>query len=72
MDNNLLRYIELEEFDEKLIAFLAENYNIDYEAAMRVYYSSEHADKVFYGEYDTQKIDYKDIANLLQETGSEC
>ena len=71
MDESVLEDIYQEKLEERLIGFLSDKYGIDYKEAMRVYYSSKLAGKIHEGRYGVQYLDYKVLADILEETEPE-
>ena len=67
MDERTLENIYQERLEERLIAFLAEKYGMDYQSAMNVYYNSSLAEKIYEGEYGIQYLDYKVLAEILEK-----
>ena len=71
MDEKVLEDIYQEKLEERLIAYLSDNYGIDYRSAMDAYYNSELAEKINNGKYGVQYLDYKVLADILEETEPE-
>lgn len=68
MDENVLEDIYQEKLEERLIEYLSTKYNMDYRKAMDAYYKSELADKIHEGKYGVQYLDYKVLADILEQT----
>lgn len=68
MDDNVLEEIFQERLEERIIAYLAEKNNFEYQKAMDIYYSSELAGKIHEGRYGVQYLDYKILVDILEET----
>ncbi len=68
MDENVLEDIYQEKLEERLIEYLSTKYNMDYSEAMDAYYKSELADKIHEGKYGVQYLDYKVLADILEQT----
>ena len=68
MDENVLEDIYQEKLEERLIEYLSTKYNMDYREAMDTYYKSELADKIHEGKYGVQYLDYKVLADILEQT----
>lgn len=67
--------IELENFyrehlEEDIIATLSEKLNIPNEKAMKLYYSSELADKIHDGVYGIQYLDCQILADIIIKSGA--
>ena len=71
MDGEVLEEIYQERLEERLIGYLSEKYNIDYLEAMDMYYKSKLAEKIHEGRYGVQYLDYKVLADILEETEPE-
>lgn len=71
MDENVLEDIYQERIDERLIGYLSENFGMDYNKAMDVYYRSELAEKIHAGKYGVQYLDYKVLGEILVKTEPE-
>ena len=68
MDENILEDLYQERLEERLIEYLSEKLGIDYQAAMHLYYNSRLAGKIHEGRYGVQYLDYKVLAQILEET----
>lgn len=71
MDGKILEDIYQEKLEERLIEFLSEKHDMGYQQAMDVYYKSELAGKIHEGKYGVQYLDYKVLAEILEETEPE-
>ena len=71
MNESVLEEIYQEKLEERLIQYLSDKYCMDYRAAMDVYYNSELAGKIHDGKYGVQYLDYKVLADILEETEPE-
>ena len=71
MDDKVLEEVYQERLEEKLINHLSDKYEIDYQTAMKIYYNSELAQKIFAGKNGVQYLDYKVLADILEETEPE-
>ena len=71
MDENVLEDIYQEKLDERLIGYISEKYGLSYQKAMDVYYKSNLAEKIHEGKYGVQYLDYKVLADILEETEKE-
>lgn len=71
MDDITLENIYQERLDERIIEYLASKRNIDYKAAMDIFYNSRLAEKIHLGEYGIQYLDHKVLAQILEETEPE-
>lgn len=67
MNEELLENIYRENLEERIIAYLAEIRGLSYEKAMDLYYNNYLSDKIYYGEYGIQYLDYKVLAQILLE-----
>ena len=72
MEENLLEDIYREKLEERIIEYLAEKHNIDYETAMKTYYLSGLAGKINDGKYGIQYLDYKVLVDILEKTEPEA
>lgn len=68
MDDKILEQVYQEKLEERIIARIAEEKAIPLEKAMNIYYSSDLADKIHQGAEGIQYLDYKVLAQLLEET----
>ncbi|BAL82783.1 hypothetical protein SELR_10750 [Selenomonas ruminantium subsp. lactilytica TAM6421] len=71
MDENVLEQVYQEKLEERIIAQIAKEKAIPLEKAMRIYYSSELADKIHQGMEGVQYLDYKVLVQVLNETEPE-
>ena len=71
MDENVLEQVYREKLEERIIAQIAKEKAIPLEKAMRIYYSSELADKIHQGMEGVQYLDYKVLVQVLNETEPE-
>lgn len=71
MDEKILEDMYQERLEERLIEYLSEKQGIDYQAAMHLYYNSRLAEKIHEGRYGVQYLDYKVLAQILEETEPE-
>lgn len=71
MDDITLENIYQERLDERIIEYLASKRNIDYKAAMDIFYNSRLAEKIHLGEYGIQYLDHKVLVQILEETEPE-
>ena len=68
MDEKVLEDIYQEKLEERLIQYLSDKFGMDYRAAMDAYYNSELAGKIHEGKYGVQYLDYKVLADILEQT----
>ena len=68
MDEMLLEDIYQEKLEERLIEYLSAKHGMSYLMAMDAYYNSELADKIHEGKYGVQYLDYKVLAEILEQT----
>lgn len=71
MDENVLEQTYQENLEERLITYLAEQHHIPLEKAMDIYYHSRLAEKIHQGVEGVQYLDYKVLADILQDTESD-
>lgn len=71
MDEKILEQVYQENLEERLIAFISEKNDIPLEKAMDIYYGSKLSDKINQGNEGIQYLDYKVLADLLQESEPE-
>ncbi len=71
MDDKILEQVYQENLEERLIAFISEKNDIPLEKAMEIYYRSKLSDKINQGNEGIQYLDYKVLADLLQESEPE-
>ena len=71
MDDRILEQTYQEGLEERLIAYIADQHNVSLERAMDIYYSSHLAEKIHDGVEGIQYLDYKVLAQILQETEPE-
>ncbi len=71
MDENTLEEIYQEKLEERLIAYIADKYGMDYLEAMDKYYNSKLAEKIHEGRYGVQYLDHKVLVDILEETEPE-
>ena len=69
MDETALEQIYQENLEERIIAHLSEVKGLSLEEAMRIYYSSRLAEKIHDGEYGVQYLDFKELTQILCDTG---
>ncbi len=71
MDDLILEQTYQENLEERLIAYIADQHDISLEKAMDIYYSSNLAEMIHDGVEGIQYLDYKVLAQILQETEPE-
>ena len=71
MDDKVLEQVYQEGLEERLIAYIAEQHNISLDEAMDIYYRSKLADKNNVGAHGIQYLDYKVLADILEQTEPE-
>ncbi|MBQ3477060.1 MAG: hypothetical protein IJH25_02670 [Clostridia bacterium] len=71
MDDRILEQTYQENLEERLIAYMAVQHNYSLEKAMDIYYSSNLAEMIHNGVEGIQYLDYKVLAQILQETEPE-
>lgn len=71
MDDKMLENLYQERLEERIIAYLAENRHISLESAMKAYYDSKLAEKIYQGLEGVQYLDHKVLAQILEETEPE-
>ena len=71
MKEDVLEKVYQENLEERIISYLSEVKGISLERAMQLYYNSKLADKIHRGEYGVQYLDYKVLADILEETEPE-
>lgn len=71
MDDRILEQTYQENLEERLIAYIADQHGVSLERAMDIYYSSNLAEKIHDGVEGIQYLDYKVLAQILQETEPE-
>ena len=71
MKEDVLEKVYQENLEERIISYLSEVKGISLERAMQLYYNSKLADKIHRGEYGVQYLDYKVLADILEETELE-
>ena len=71
MDERILEQTYQENLEERLIAYISDQYGVSLEKAMDVYYSSSLAEKIHQGVEGIQYLDYKVLAQMLHETEPE-
>ena len=71
MDDKMLENLYQERLEERIIAYLAENRHISLESAMKAYYDSKLAEKIYQGLEGVQYLDHKVLAQILEETDPE-
>jgi hypothetical protein len=71
MDGKVLEDIYQEKLEERIIGYLSDKHGIDYQSAMNMYYNSKLAEKIHEGRYGVQYLDYKVLADILEETEPE-
>ena len=70
MDDIVLEKLYQEKLEERIISYLADKNGISFEEAMESYYNSKLADKIHHGVEGVQYLDYKVLAQILEETES--
>ena len=68
MDEITLEKVYQERLEERLIDYLAQKHCLDYKSAMDLYYNSELSEKIHNGSHGIQYLDYKVLAEILEET----
>ena len=68
MDDYKLEEIYQEKLEERIINTIAEKYGMDYQTAMKIYYSSKLAEKIHAGKYGIQYLDHKVLVDILADT----
>lgn len=71
MNEDVLERVYQESLEERIISYLAETWQLSYEEAMRIYYTSKLANKIHNGDYGVQYLDYKVLVQILFETEPE-
>jgi len=71
VDDLILEQTYQENLEERLIAYIADQHDISLEKAMDIYYSSNLAEMIHDGVEGIQYLDYKVLAQILQETEPE-
>jgi len=71
VDDLILEQTYQENLEERLIACIADQHDISLEKAMDIYYSSKLAEMIHDGVEGIQYLDYKVLAQILQETEPE-
>ena len=71
MDDRSLEQTYQENLEERLIAWLSEQYGIPLEVAMDIYYRSRLAEKIHQGIEGVQYLDHKVLAQIMFETEPE-
>ncbi len=70
MDENVLEQVYQEKLEERIIAQIATNRSVSLEKAMDIYYSSDLADKIHQGMEGIQYLDYRVLAQVLENTNN--
>ena len=68
VDGEVLERIYREQLDERVIAALAEKYQLDYLDAMDWYFNSRLASLIQAGAHGIQYLDYKVLVEMLEQT----
>ena len=68
MDENVLEQVYQEKLEERIIAQISLNRSVSLEKAMDIYYGSELADKIHQGMEGIQYLDYRVLAQILEDT----
>ena len=68
MDDNVLEQVYQEKLEERIIAQIAADRAMSLEKAMDIYYRSELADKIHLGVEGIQYLDYRVLAQILEDT----
>lgn len=55
-----------ERLEEDIILALSKQKNIPFEEAMRLYYTSNLANRIYHGEYGIQYLDYSVLVDILE------
>ena len=71
MSEDVLELIYQENLEEKIISYLARIKEISLDQAMKIYYNSKLANKIYRGDYGVQYLDYKVLVEILCETEPE-
>ncbi len=71
MDEKVLEEVYQERLEEKIIECISERHNIDYRAALDIYYNSKLAGKIHEGRNGVQYLDYKVLTEILEETEAD-
>ena len=71
MDDKILEEVYQENLEERLILYIAEKNGISLQKAMDIYYNSHLAEKIYQGKEGVQYLDYKVLAEILQNTEPE-
>ena len=71
MDDRILEQTYQERLEERLIARIADRHGISLEKAMDIYYNSSLAETIHWDLYGIQYLDYKVLAQILQDTEPE-
>lgn len=71
MNGDTLEKYYQEGLEERLIAYLAKVKHLSLRRAMDIYYHSSLAQNIHDGLHDVQYLDYKVLAQVLQETEPE-
>ncbi len=68
VDGEVLERIYRERLDERIIATLAEKYQLDYLDAMDWYFNSRLASLIQAGAHGVQYLDHKVLVEMLEQT----
>ncbi len=68
MDENVLEQIYQERLEERIISNISERFNLDYLAAMDLYYNSRMSILIHQGSYGIQYLDYKVLVDIMVDT----
>ncbi|WP_352398469.1 hypothetical protein [[Clostridium] aminophilum] len=71
MDEKVLEQVYQENLEERLISYFAEKNSISLEKAMEIYYTSRLSNLIYDGANDIQYLDYKVLAEYLQQENTE-
>jgi len=71
MDENVLEQVYQEKLEERIIAQIAKDKDISLAKAMHIYYGSDLAEKIHNGVEGIQYLDYRVLAQILEETEAE-
>ena len=71
MDEKVLEQVYQENLEERLISYFAEKNSISLEKAMEIYYTRRLSNLIYDGANDIQYLDYKVLAEYLQQENTE-
>ena len=66
MNDEMMERLYKERLDERILSYLSESENLALDDAMRIYYSSKLADKIYRGDYGLQYLDHKVLVEYLK------